>query len=70
MNSSTARTIRGDFTLADARREFCRNPSPPMIGAALVIALAERMVVGDRRITDALVSAVMAVRGYAGGLCR
>jgi fatty acid hydroxylase family protein len=60
MNSSTARTVRGDFTLADAWREFWRHPSPWMIAAALVMALTARMVVGDWRITDALVLAVMA----------
>jgi len=47
MNSSTARTVRGDFT-----------------------PLAARMALGDGRITDALVPAVMSERGYAGGLCR
>jgi hypothetical protein len=70
MNSSTARTVHGDFTLADAWREFRRHPSPPMIGAALFTALTARMVVGDWRITDALLPAVMAQRGYAGGPCR
>jgi hypothetical protein len=86
MNSSTARTDRGDFTLTDARREFCRHPSPPMIGATLVMALTARMVVADWRITDALVPAVthrmgkdegarnvlplLTKHGYAGRLCR
>lgn len=60
MNSSTARTIRADFTLADTWREFWRHPSPWMIAATLVMALTARMVVGDWRITDALVPAVMA----------
>jgi hypothetical protein len=59
MNSSTARTVRGDFTLADAWREFWRHPSPWMIGATLVMALTARMVLGDWHITDALVPAVM-----------
>jgi hypothetical protein len=59
MNSPMARTVRGAFTLADAWREFCRHPSPWMIGATLVMALTARMVVGDWQITDALVPAVM-----------
>jgi hypothetical protein len=70
MNSSTARTVRRDFTLAAAWREFCRHPSPWMIGATSVMVLTARMVVGAWRITDALVPAVMSKRGYAGGLCR
>jgi hypothetical protein len=60
MNSSTARTVCEDFTLADARREFWRHPAAWMIGATLLVALTARMVVGDWRITDALVPAVMA----------
>jgi hypothetical protein len=34
------------------------------------MALTARTVVGAWRITDAPVPAVMAERGYAGGLCR
>lgn len=60
MNSSAARSDRGYFTLADAWRQFWRHPSPWMIGATLVAALAARIVVSDWQIADALLAAVMA----------
>jgi hypothetical protein len=61
MSTSSARTVRKDFTLADAWREFWQHPSPWMIGATLVLALAARIVMGDWQISDALVPAVMLV---------
>jgi hypothetical protein len=60
MSTSSTRTVRKDFTLADACREFWQHPSPWMIGATLVLALAARIVMGDWQITDALVLGVMA----------
>lgn len=59
MTTTTARTARKGFTLADAWREFCKHPSPWMIGATFVGALAARIAVGDWQITDALVPLVM-----------
>ena len=59
MTTSTERTARKGFTLADAGREFWKHPSPWMIGAMLVAALTARIIVGDWQITDALVPAVM-----------
>jgi hypothetical protein len=57
MSTSAARTSGKDFTLADAWREFWKHPSPWMIGATLVVALAARIVLGDWKVTDALVPA-------------
>jgi hypothetical protein len=59
MTTTTARTARKGFTLADARREFWKHPSPWMIGVALVVALIARISVGDWRSTDAVVPLVM-----------
>ena len=59
MTTSTARTARKGFTLADAGREFAKHPSPWMIGATLVAALTARIIVGDWQITDALLPVVM-----------
>jgi hypothetical protein len=59
MTTTTARTARKGFTLADARREFWKHPSPWMIGVALVVALIARISVGDWRFTDAVVPLVM-----------
>lgn len=57
---TTARaTTRRAFTLTNARREFWKHPSPWMIAATLVAAVAARVVVGDWQITDAIVLAVM-----------
>ena len=59
MTTATARTTRRRFTLADARREFWKHPSPWMIGVTVVGAVAARIVVGDWQITDAIVPVVM-----------
>jgi hypothetical protein len=59
MTISTQRAARKGFTFADARREFWKHPSPWMIGAVFIAALAARVVVGDWRVTDALVPLVM-----------
>jgi hypothetical protein len=61
VTTSTVRTGRKGFTLADAGREFWKHPSPWMIGAVFVVALTARLVVGDWQLTDALVSLVMLV---------
>jgi len=57
--TTTRRPARKGFTLADARREFWKHPSPWMIGASLAAALVARIVVGDWQITDAIVPLVM-----------
>lgn len=59
MTTSTERTVRKGFTLADARREFWKHPSPWLIGATLGCAVAARIIVGDWQMTDALVPLVM-----------
>ncbi|WP_416349290.1 hypothetical protein [Mycolicibacterium hassiacum] len=46
MNTSSSRPVRRAFTLADARREFIRHPSPWLIGATLAGALTARIIVG------------------------
>ncbi len=57
--TTTRRTERRRFSLADAVREFWKHPSPWMIGAVLVGALTARIIVGDWQITDAVVPVVM-----------
>ena len=47
MSTATTRPPRRGFTLADARREFWKNPSPWMIGATLVGAVIARVAVGE-----------------------
>jgi hypothetical protein len=59
MTTSTERPTRRGFTLADAGREFWKHPSPWMLGAVFVVALTARIIVGDWRITDALVPLTM-----------
>jgi hypothetical protein len=59
MTTQMNRAVRKGFTLADARREFAKYPSPWMIGVTLVIALTARLIVGDWQVTDALVPVVM-----------
>ena len=59
MTTSTERAVRKAFTLADARREFWKHPSPWLIGATLGCAVAARIVVGDWQATDALVPLAM-----------
>jgi hypothetical protein len=56
---STERPARKGFTLRDARREFCKHPSPWMIGAVLGAALTARVGFGDWQITDAFVPLVL-----------
>ncbi len=53
------RTARREFTLSNAWREFWKHPSPRMIAAALVAALAARVAVGDWQLTDAVVPVAM-----------
>jgi hypothetical protein len=55
----TARGDRTAFTLNDAGREFWKHPSPWMIGATFIGALTMRIAVGDWRLSDAVVPAVM-----------
>lgn len=50
---------RRPFTLADARREFWRHPSPWLIAGTFVIATAARVAAGDWRPTDTLVPVAM-----------
>lgn len=50
---------RRGFTLADAFAEFWRHPSPWMIGATWLVAVAARATVGDWQPTDALVPLAM-----------
>jgi Fatty acid hydroxylase len=57
--TTTRRTERRGFSLADAAREFWKHPSPWMIGAVLVGALTARIIVGDWQLTDAVVPVVM-----------
>ncbi|MBV8928810.1 MAG: sterol desaturase family protein [Mycobacteriaceae bacterium] len=52
---------RKAVTLTEAWREFWHYPSPWMIGATLVAALAARVVAGDWQVSDAVVPAVMLV---------
>ena len=57
--TTIAHTTRRAFSLWDARREFWKHPSPWIIAATLVAALAARVAVGDWQITDAIVPVVM-----------
>ena len=59
MRTSTAETGRKEFTLAHAVREFVKQPSPWMIGAVFIAAVAARTVVDDLQLTDAIVPLVM-----------
>jgi hypothetical protein len=59
MTVSTQHPARKGFTLAAAGREFWKHPSPWMLGATFVAALAARLVVGDWQLTDALVPVAM-----------
>ncbi|OBA89871.1 fatty acid hydroxylase [Mycolicibacterium elephantis] len=56
--SAPTRT-RKTFTLADARREFWKYPSPWMLSATLAAAVGARIAVGDWQLTDAVVPVVM-----------
>jgi sterol desaturase/sphingolipid hydroxylase (fatty acid hydroxylase superfamily) len=58
--TTAGRPERRGFSLADARRQFLTYPSPWMIGATLLGALAARVVIGDWQLTDAIAPAVMA----------
>lgn len=53
------RPSRKGFTLADARREFWRHPTPWMLGGTLIAASAARIAVADWQSTDALVPVAM-----------
>jgi hypothetical protein len=57
--TTIAHTTRRAFSLSDARPEFWKHPSPWIIAATLVAALAARVAVGDWQITDAIVPVVM-----------
>jgi len=50
---------RAPISLTAAAREFWRHPSPWLLGSALVITLAARLVVADWQLGDALVPLVM-----------
>lgn len=57
---------RKAFTLREAAREFVRHPTPWMISAALAAAVIARGLLGDWRLTDALVPlAMLAVFPFA-----
>lgn len=56
---STTRAIRRGASLGVMAREFVRHPSPWMIAAVFVAALAARIVVGDWQFTDALVPLIV-----------
>ncbi|MFD0362120.1 sterol desaturase family protein [Nocardia sp. GCM10030253] len=53
------RALRRGLSLGEAFREFLRHPSPWLIGITLLAAIVGRIIVGDWRLTDALVPAVM-----------
>ena len=59
MTTTTPRTARKGFTLADARREFAKHPSPWTLGTVFVAALTARIIVADWQLTDAIVPLVM-----------
>jgi Fatty acid hydroxylase superfamily len=59
MITATTRPSRRSFMLADAQRVFWRHPSPRLIGATLLTALAARIIVGDWQITDAVIPVAM-----------
>ncbi|MPY78733.1 MAG: fatty acid hydroxylase family protein [Actinophytocola sp.] len=50
---------RRSMPLSGAWRGFWRHPSPWFIGATLVAALTARLVVGDWRLTDAILPVIM-----------
>lgn len=57
--ADTPRAIRRGATLREMAREFVRHPSPWMITAVFVSALAARITVGDWQLTDALVPLIV-----------
>jgi sterol desaturase/sphingolipid hydroxylase (fatty acid hydroxylase superfamily) len=59
MTTTSTKAGRRGLTLAGAGREFWKHPSPWMIGATLLTALAGRIVVADWQLTDALVPVAM-----------
>jgi hypothetical protein len=59
MTTTSTKTARRGLTLAGAGREFWKHPSPWMIGATLLVALAGRIVVADWQLTDAVVPVAM-----------
>lgn len=50
---------RNSLTLSEAAREFWRHPSPAGIALTFLAALTARIVVGDWRLTDAVLPAIM-----------
>ena len=59
MSPSAIRNSRKGFALSDAWRQFWKYPSPLMLGSTFVVALTARIIVGDWRISDLVVPAVM-----------
>jgi sterol desaturase/sphingolipid hydroxylase (fatty acid hydroxylase superfamily) len=59
MTTTSTKAARRGPTLAGAGREFWKHPSPWMIGATLLVALAGRVVVADWQLTDAVVPVAM-----------
>jgi Fatty acid hydroxylase superfamily len=57
--TSAKRSERRSLSLADARRQFVTYPSPWMLGATLLGALAARVVIGDWQLTDVIAPVVM-----------
>lgn len=57
----TTRTRSSGLTLSDAAREFWRHPSPWCLVLTFVGALTARIAVGDWRLTDAVLPALMII---------
>ncbi|NBP83785.1 MAG: fatty acid hydroxylase family protein [Mycobacteriaceae bacterium] len=60
MTRDTTRTSHRGLTLAEAAAQFWRYPSPWLLTAALVGAVAARLAVGDWRTSDAVVPLAIA----------
>jgi hypothetical protein len=59
MTTTSTKAARRGLTLAGPGREFWKHPSPWMIGATLLVALAARVAAADWQLTDALVPVAM-----------